>query len=38
MEDSIAYDIASKGCSVEEHRQAGNIQCMANCPKRKKIE
>ena len=25
MEDSIAYDIAKKGCSIVEHRQTGNI-------------
>ena len=25
MEDSIAYDIAKKGCSIVEHRRTGNI-------------
>jgi len=25
MEDSIAYDLARKGCSIVEHRLTGNI-------------
>jgi len=35
MEDSIAYDLARKGCSIVEHRQTGNIWLTGELTKKK---